>query len=39
MFGGLIANAGRVALFRRDPRGGVRLGIEDAGGHRRGRRG
>ncbi len=28
MFGGLIAHAGRVAEFRRDPRGGVRLSIE-----------
>jgi riboflavin synthase len=28
MFGGLIAHAGRVAEFARDPRGGVRLGIE-----------
>jgi riboflavin synthase len=28
MFGGLIAHAGRVTEFARDPRGGVRLGIE-----------
>ena len=28
MFGGLIAHSGRVAEFRRDPRGGVRLSIE-----------
>ena len=28
MFGGLIAHAGRVVEFERDPRGGVRLGIE-----------
>jgi riboflavin synthase len=28
MFGGLIAHGGRVSTFARDPRGGVRLGIE-----------
>ncbi len=28
MFGGLIAHSGRVAEFRRDPRGGVRLVVE-----------
>jgi riboflavin synthase len=28
MFGGLIAHAGRVSEFVRDPRGGIRLGVE-----------